>query len=118
VISHIVLFNPKPDVTPDQRRSFALAVRETCRSIDVVQAARIGRAKDVPAGYSRSLGEKTYQYAAVLDFDTEADLVKYLQHPLHRELGRLFWETCESTIVVEVEMKDGRSAEVIEFLVE
>jgi Stress responsive A/B Barrel Domain len=118
VISHIVLFNPKPDVTPDQRRSFALAIRETCRSIAVVQAARIGRAKDVRAGYSRFFGEKTYEYAAVLDFDTEAALIEYLQHPLHRELGRLFWETCESTVVVEVEMRDGRSAEVVEFLVE
>jgi len=118
VISHIVLFNPKPDVTTDQRRSFALAIRETCRSIDVVSAARIGRAKDINAGYSRVLGEKTYQYAAVLDFETEEALIQYLQHPLHRELGRLFWETCESTIVIEVEMRDGRSAEVVEFLVE
>ena len=23
---------------------------------------------------------------------TKEDLVEYLQHPLHRELGRLFWE--------------------------
>jgi hypothetical protein len=118
VISHIVLFNPKPDVTTEQRRSFALAIHETCRSIDVVRAARIGRAKDIHAGYARSFGEKTYEYAAVLDFETEAALVQYLQHPLHRELGRLFWETCESTVVVEVEMRDGRSTEIVEFLVE
>ena len=118
MISHIVLFNPRPDVTIEQRRSFALTISETCRSIPTVRAARLGRSKEINSGYPRSFGEKTYPYAAVIDFDSETELVAYLQHPLHRELGRLFWETCESTVVLEVEMMDGRSNQVVDFLVE
>lgn len=116
MISHIVLFNPKRDLPVDKRRAFALSIQETCRSIEVVQSARIGRAVDVNAGYSRSFGEQTYQFAAVIDFLNRTDLVQYLQHPLHRELGRLFWETCESTVVLEVEMRDGKVDGIVDFL--
>jgi stress responsive alpha/beta barrel protein len=118
VISHIVLFNPKSGVPADQRRAFALSLRETCRAISSVRSASVGRAKEINAGYARSFGEKTYKYAAVLEFDSESGLIDYLQHPLHRELGRLFWETCESTVVIEVETVDGRSDRVVDFLVE
>jgi hypothetical protein len=116
VISHIVLFNSKKEVSASDRRSFALQIRDACRAIPAVKAARVGRSVSVNAGYARSFGEKTYEFAAILDFERQADLVAYLQHPLHHELGRLFWLYCESTIVVEVEVADAKSDAIVDLL--
>lgn len=118
MISHIVLFNPKPGVTTEQLRVFALAIQEACRSIPSTKRALVGRSVTVDAGYHRSFGEKTYNFAAVIEFNGESDLVEYLRHPLHRELGRLFWETCGSTVVVEARMADARTDEMIDLLAE
>jgi hypothetical protein len=52
------------------------------------------------------MGDTTYLFAAVLEFTDQAGLIAYLQHPSHDELGRQFWEVCQSTTVIEV---DGRA---------
>ena len=49
------------------------------------------------------MGDTTYEFAAILEFDDQAGLVAYLNHPSHEALGRAFWEVCRSTVVVEVE---------------
>ena len=72
----------------------------------------------IEAGYDRSFGEKTYQFAAVLEFDDTEGLKAYLNDPLHHHLGRLFWETCESTVVFEMEALDGRDETLVDFLSE
>ena len=61
------------------------------------------------------MGDKTYEYAAVLEFHGEPELVAYLNSPTHANLGRLFWENCESTIISEVE-SIGLGDEAVEFL--
>ena len=71
MISHIVLFNSKKDVSAADRRSFALRIRDVCRAIPAVKAARVGRAVNVNAGYERSFGDKTYEFAAILDFEQQ-----------------------------------------------
>lgn len=117
MISHIVLFKAKSGLSRAQQESFALKIQETCRVIPTVRRALVGRSTDVDAGYSRSLGDNTYEFAAVLDFDSEGDLREYLQHPLHRELGRQFWECCESTVVMEVDAVDARTDDIGSLLV-
>ena len=112
------MFRAKPGLNHEQRKSFALKIQETCRTVSTVRRALVGRTLDINAGYSRSLGDNTYEFAAVLDFETEADLLSYLQNPLHKELGRLFWECCESTVVMEVEAVDAKIEEISRLLVE
>jgi hypothetical protein len=62
------------------------------------------------------MGETTYEFAAVLEFQDAAALTGYLQHPMHHELGRLFWDNCEKTVVSEVEYLDGRDPTLAGFL--
>ena len=81
--------------------------------MDAISQAFIGRAIKVDPGYERNLGDKTYEFAAVLEFADREALVKYLTHPAHDELGRLFWQYCESTIILEVECADARSDQVV-----
>jgi hypothetical protein len=106
VIAHIVLFTPKPSLTIAERRAFAKSVIDTTRLIQTVKRARIGRRIEVDPGYSRSLGDTTYEFAAVLEFDDRSALLSYLADPRHHELGKLFWRCCERTVVSEVEYVD------------
>jgi len=106
MISHIVLFTPRNDLPADRLRLFAQYVLAACSSIPSVTRAVIGKSIAIDPGYERSMGDTTYLFAAVLEFTDQAGLIAYLQHPSHDELGRQFWEVCQSTTVIEV---DGRA---------
>lgn len=116
MIGHIVLFTPKASLSAAQRRSFAQSVLETCTAIPSVSRASIGRRIDVNAGYSRSFGDKTYEFAAVLEFSERQGLIAYLNDPRHHTLGRLFWECCEASIISEVESVDCNSPDALDKL--
>jgi hypothetical protein len=109
MIGHIVLFNPKSNASKEQLRSFAQSISTACQSIPSVQRALVGKRLDIDAGYGRDFGDKTYQYVAIIEFADASGLVQYLQHPLHQDLGQLFWEMCESTVIVEVDLTDGKA---------
>lgn len=116
MIGHLVLFNPKPDATTGQLRSFARAISDACRQIPSISHVQVGRHVSIDAGYPRSFGDKTYEYAAIFEFRDAEALKEYINHPLHHELGRMFWEICESTTVVEVELTNGTSDQLVDFL--
>ena len=107
MIAHVVLFNPRADLTAERMRAFTEAMGDCFRSLDHIKRAMVGRRVEVDPGYARSFGDKTYHFAAVLEFEDKAGLVAYLRHPKHEELGRLFWECCESTVVSEHHMIDA-----------
>ena len=65
----------------------------------------------------RNFGDKTYRYAAVLEFQSKDDLVSYLKHPSHQALGRQFWEHCEATVIMEVEFAHASSPGAADLLV-
>lgn len=117
MIQHIVLFNPKGVMTDEERRSFArMAIDSLSGSRDVGRVT-IGRRVHVDAGYERVFGDKTYEYAAVLEFTDRPALVRYLNSPNHAELGQLFWRACDSTVVCEVEVVDVVASDVVDRLV-
>jgi hypothetical protein len=107
MIAHIVLFTPKDGTSAGERRAFATSVLETARAVPAIRRAMIGRSIQVDVGHLREMGHTPYQFAALLEFDKAADLVEYLNHPTHAELGRQFWALCGSTVVVEVEWREA-----------
>lgn len=110
MIQHIVLFTPSSELTVEERRAFAQVTLDTLRTSSDIERFTIGRRIEVEAGYDRSFGEKTYGYAAVLEFESRERLTSYLASPAHEELGRLFWTVCGSTIVMEVAVAEGATA--------
>jgi len=116
MIAHIVLFTPKRDMTDQQRWSFAKTVLDVCSVVPSVRKFSVGRRVDVDPGYGRFFGEEPYEYAAVLEFDSEDDLVNYLKDARHHALGQLFWNSCERTVVTEVRVTSSASDEDVEFL--
>ena len=45
-----------------------------------------------------------YEYAAILEFDTLADLTAYLEHDAHEALGALFFEAFDVALMYDYEM--------------
>jgi hypothetical protein len=117
MIAHIVLFNPKPTASRELLLSCAQLLERLAREVPGVIRAPVGRSVSIDPGYERPFGEKTYQNVCVIEFDDKPSLVAYLTHPLHHELGRLFWELCESAVVLESEMADAKTASLEQFLV-
>lgn len=117
MIAHIVLFTPKQTLSGADKRVFAQSVVRSLSEIEHVSSARIGRRVDVDPGYGRRFGDTTYEFAAVIEFESRSALVDYLLDPRHQELGRLFWESCERTVVSEVEYVDLGSQGAVEELV-
>ena len=105
MIQHIVLFNAKSDLSMASRGLFAQTALGVLRRSPHLGRFTVGRRVALDAGYERSFGDKTYEYAAVLEFANAEALIGYLNSADHGELGRLFWEMCESTVVTEVEVE-------------
>lgn len=112
-----MLFEPKASLSSTEKRLFAQSVLAVVRQLEMVQSFAIGRRVAIDPGYERSLGDQTYQYSAVLNFDGESDLKRYLNDPLHHELGRLFWANCERAVISETELVDPDSPAAVDVLV-
>jgi hypothetical protein len=110
LIAHIVLLRMREAVAEDVMRSFAQSLCRACDEIPAVRHARAGPRIYVDPGYERSLGDSTYEFAAVLEFDDEGGLREYLTHPLHGELGKQFWDLCDSTVIFEGSLRDLKGA--------
>jgi hypothetical protein len=117
MIAHIVLFSPKAGLRDDQILAFGQSAHSAFSSIQSVGRASVGKRIDVNPGYARSFGDSAYEYAAIVEFADEAGLIHYLTHPLHHELGRMFWEVSERTVVLEVRLTDGKNTEALQMLV-
>lgn len=117
MISHIVLFQPKAGLTEDQILLFAQQFKLVMDTVPGISRGQVGRSVDIYSGEDRNLGDKAYSFAAVLEFEDAGALVSYLHHPEHRKLGRLFWEYCDSTVVMEAETVDVKAGSVVSLLV-
>ncbi|MGH9386409.1 MAG: Dabb family protein [Vicinamibacterales bacterium] len=103
MIAHIVLFKPRPDLSRADREALLGALRIAFTNIPEIRRARVGRRTMLGRAYD-SLARIDFECAAVLEFETEAALRAYLDHPAHVDLGRRFSETSEVALVYDFEM--------------
>ena len=109
MIAHIVLFRPRPTLSADERLALANALRAAVDGIPQIRRATIGRRLLLNRpGYETQMAEH-YEYSAVLEFDSEADLRSYLDHPSHNDLGALLFTSAEAVLAY-----DFRSASLAE----
>ena len=51
-------------------------------------------------GYETQMAEH-YEYAAILEFDSEADLRAYLDHPAHHDLGKMLFTSADAVLAYD-----------------
>jgi hypothetical protein len=103
MISHVVILEPRADLSPPGRRALADAFERAIREIPTVRGVRIGSRVRHGAGYETIL-PSIGQYLVVIDFDDLAGLQAYLQHPAHAALGSLFHDSLSSAFVYDFEV--------------
>jgi Stress responsive A/B Barrel Domain len=103
MIAHVVLFTPRADLDATARQALVGALERACVDIPQIRRVRIGRRRILGFGYD-ALSPVHFEYAAILEFDTEADLRAYLLHPAHAELGQRFTSSAAVAIAHDFEM--------------
>lgn len=102
-VTHIVLLKPKADLSVSDRESLLAAMQEAFGSITSIRRVRIGKRRLLGRGYETMM-TADYEFCCVIEFDDEAALKTYLDHPAHAELGRLFFVSSEAALVYDFTM--------------
>jgi hypothetical protein len=108
MVAHVVLFKTRPGFDAAARQRLAGAFQHALRDIPSIRRAHIGRRVRNGRPYEQ-LMTVDYEYAAVLEFDTVADLTAYLTHSAHEELGARFFEAFEVALMYDYEMQEGEA---------
>ena len=101
MIQHVVLFKPKAALSDTDREAFVAALRRAVEGIPMIRKAVIGKRILLGrTGYETQMAEH-YEYSAILDFDSDADLRNYLDHPAHQELGQQLFTAAEAVLAYD-----------------
>ena len=106
MVSHLVVLQPRPNLTLPERRDFLEAFQRAVNEIRAVRGVRIGRRVRHGAGYEQQMPDAA-DFVAILDFDDVEGLRTYLAHPAHQRLGRLFGEVLSSALIYDFEIAAG-----------
>jgi hypothetical protein len=108
VLLHVVLFEPKPDLSAESMRALIASIERAAAEIASVRRFEVGRR--IPDGPAYLVGAPpALSYVAIVGFDDRAGLDTYLAHEAHVELGRLFNQTLAGAFVYDFEVNDARS---------
>jgi hypothetical protein len=104
VIAHIILFEPRADLTAAQRAEVAAALGRAAAAAPSVRSCRIGRrvTHGLP-GYEQGMTQD-FQFAAVLEFDDVDGLREYLRHPAHAGIGAHFTGAAAAALAYDYEI--------------
>ena len=103
MISHVVLFRSKSDLSPQDRSALLAAFTFAVQTIPDVRGVRAGRRVIHGAGYEQAAPDIA-DVLIVIDFDDLAGLQAYLRHPAHAELGARFNRSLESGLIYDFEV--------------
>ncbi len=101
MISHVVLFRPRPALTEADRNALIAALRHAVSGIPTIRRATIGKRILLNRpGYETQMAEH-FEYSAILEFDSETDLRAYLDHPAHVDLGNRLFTAAEAVLAYD-----------------
>ena len=100
MVAHVVLLRIKSSLSGADREALLEAMRVAFTGIAEVKRVRIGKRILIGRGYETQMAEH-FEYSAIIEFDSEADLRVYLDHPKHLELGKRFFESVDAALVYD-----------------
>lgn len=104
MIAHVVLFRPKPGLSPADRASLFDAMRAAHREIPGIQRFVVGTR--VKNGRPYEALARDFPYFALLEFETADAFAAYLAHPAHEELGARFYLTSDAAEAYDYSIGD------------
>ena len=89
MLTHVVLFRPKPGITPADTDALVAAIERAAREIPAVRRFEVGRRTANAPAYLAG-APPDFPYVAMVWVDDRAALDTYLAHPAHQALGAAF----------------------------
>ena len=109
MISHVVLFKPKHELTAAQRQAVIADLKAAASAIPTVRALRVGkRIRHGRPGYEQLMRED-FEYIVVFEFDDVDGLTAYLAHPAHDAIGSHFMQASAAALAYDYEIEDWKS---------
>jgi hypothetical protein len=110
MIAHVVLLQPKPDLTAEQRADALDTIRASAANLPDVRRFRLGRrvTHGLP-GYEQ-LMKQDFEFALIVEVDDVDALKRYLQAPAHVALGDLFYSATAAALAYDYDFDTEISA--------
>ena len=112
MIAHVVLFTPKASLNAEDRQGTIVALERACSDIPQITRVRVGRRRRLGYEYD-ALAPVHFEYAVIMEFESEADLDAYLHHPAHLALGHHFSNSAEVAIALDFAIGDASQIQAI-----
>ena len=107
MIAHVVLLQPKPELTEAQRAAALETIRRSASDLPDVRRFRLGRRiKHGLPGYEQ-LMPQDFEFALIVEVEDVEALKRYLQAPAHVALGHLFYTATTAALAYDYEMHDA-----------
>jgi hypothetical protein len=109
MITHLILFKPKPDLSAADRQAVLDGLASAAVDIPSVRSLRVGRrVRHGRPGYEQVMAQD-FEYAVIVEFDDLAGLTAYLSHPQHTALSQHFTELSSAALAYDYEMVDVKA---------
>jgi len=106
VIAHIVLLQPRQDLTDEKRREALAALSNVAAGVPEIRRFRLGRrVRHGLPGYEQ-LMTQDFEYALIIELDDVDALTRYLQAPAHAALGDLFYSATSAALAFDYQLED------------
>ena len=103
MIAHVVLLQPKPDLTRQQRADALETIQRSAANLPDVRRFRLGRrVKHGLPGYEQLMPQDC-EYALIVEVDDVEALKRYLQAPAHDALAHLFYSATSAALAYDYE---------------
>ena len=111
MLTHVVLFRPKPGLAPADANALVAAIERAARDIPAVRRFEVGRRTAAPPAYSAGT-PPDFPFVAMVWVEDRAALDAYLAHPAHVALGTAFNTALGAALVFDFDTQtvDGDGA--------
>jgi hypothetical protein len=109
VITHIVLLQPRPDLSEDQRNAALETLKHAAANVPEIKSYRLGRrVKHGLPGYEQ-LMPHDFEFALMIEVEDIGALTRYLQAPAHLALGDLFYSATAAALAYDYQFDEIQS---------
>jgi hypothetical protein len=106
VITHIVLLQPRPDLSEQQRNEALETLKHAAANVPEIRSYRLGRrVKHGLPGYEQ-LMPHDFEFALIIEVDDIAALTRYLKAPAHLALGDLFYSATTAALAYDYQFDE------------
>ena len=106
MIAHIVLLQPRPDLTDAERAEALAQLSKAATGVPEIRTLRLGRRiKHGLPGYEQMM-RQDFEYALIVEVDDVDALKRYLQAPAHAALGDVFYRATSAALAYDFDWED------------